>query len=261
MPKEPLWPKQPKEEEHLLHMWRPFRLRIDKKYKFLPRGPVFKTVQSLLRTLVMTVFPPYFKLCRGLRVYGRQNLKKVPGGAVSVCNHVHYLDCVMLACNCRRRMMYFASLKSNFEIPLIRHLIKLLGALPLPETSGGMAAFNRAVAKALQKGAFLQIYPEGILYPYYQDGIRPFHKGAFYYACQSGVPVVPYVITFRPRTGWRCFCGMKPLIDLHILEPVWPDASLTRKEAQLVLCAQVKEKMEDCLCEARKKLKDAGLRA
>ena len=96
---------------------------------------------------------------------------------------------------------------------------------------------------ALNDGAVVQIYPEGILVPYW-EGIRSFQKGAFYLAAQSGKPILPSVITFhRPRGIYRLY-KRKPCIHLTFLEPVYPTPNDTSREEILRLQKVCRERME-----------------
>ncbi len=117
-------------------MWAPLTVRVDGGYEYRlaePGGKVGarRAVPGDPRDLPAGVPPEVY----GLRVRGRENLEGAQGGVVTVCNHIHPLDCVMVACALRGRQTYFVSLKSNLEIPVIGRLVRLLGALPLPETA------------------------------------------------------------------------------------------------------------------------------
>ena len=50
--------------------------------------------------------------------------KDLKSGAITVANHVHILDGPMVACMLFPRKAYMASLKTNFEIPFIRWLVR-----------------------------------------------------------------------------------------------------------------------------------------
>ena len=61
---------------------------------------------------------------------------------------------------------------------------------------------------------------------FYYPNIRPLKKAIFKYAVRHDKPIILMAISFRPRTGlWKLF-GKKPLADLHIGEPLFPNKSL-----------------------------------
>lgn len=50
-------------------------------------------------------------------------------------------------------------------------------------------------------------------------------------AYRYALPVIPLVISFRPRTGWRkLFCKDEPLFTIHVGDPIVPDLNAPRKE-------------------------------
>ena len=93
-------------------------------------------------------------------------------------------------------------------------------------------AFNAAFDSFHEKGDWIHVFPEAVRWDCYSY-IRPFHKGTFTMAYKYGCPVVPCVITYRERKGIFRLTGKKqlPLFTIRILEPVFPDKTLNRKEA------------------------------
>ena len=57
-----------------------------------------RPLYRIVKWLILHIFPPVFRLLYGFRVVGRIPEEKMQNGCISVCNHVHKLDCVMLAC-------------------------------------------------------------------------------------------------------------------------------------------------------------------
>ena len=50
-------------------------------------------------------------------------------------------------------------------------------------------------------------------------------------AYKYSLPILPMVITFRPRTGWRkLFRKDGPLLTIHVGDPIMPDSNAARKE-------------------------------
>lgn len=230
--------------EPVVKMWTPLHLRMDADYTYVPDGVCFRTASALLRRLAYTVLPLVNRLCFGLQVEGRENLDSITGGAVTVCNHVHILDCGMVACTYDDRRLFFPTLKSNLEIPFVRHLVRLLGGFPIPDTLGAMRSFSTAVKDLLLQGNIVHLYPEGVLVPYY-DGVRKFRKGAFTFAYDCHVPVAPFLITYRTPQGLQKITHRKPLLTLHILPPVEPRYSGSRAQDIAWLCSTCSSEMKE----------------
>ena len=78
---------------------------------------------------------------------------------IVACNHVSYLDPVVLGIGFLRPVTYLAK-KELFAIPVLGPIIYKLGAYPLDREAGGAAAI-RAALRALKEGRCVGIFPEG----------------------------------------------------------------------------------------------------
>ena len=118
------------------------------------------------------------------------------------------------------------------------------GGIPIPTHNiHAMIKFNLAMEEALESGKWMHFYPEGSLWFYYPD-IRPFKKGVFKYAVKFDKPVIPLAFSFRPRKGLQKLFGKKPLVDLHIGKPLFPDQNLTPPEAIAAMQAEAYHVMQ-----------------
>ncbi|MGI6199930.1 MAG: lysophospholipid acyltransferase family protein [Christensenellales bacterium] len=179
-------------------------------------------IKPWLRSFALAVLPTINRVFLGHQVDGLDNLRDVRGPVISLCNHVHYLDCTMVACALRDRELFFPTLATNFDIPVANWLIARLGGVPIPTRMQGMVRFSHEVSELLQAGKSIHLFPEGWLTPYC-EGLRPFKKGAFSFAYLNNVPLVPMVITYHEPEGWQRFFKSKPALHLHILPPVYPN--------------------------------------
>jgi 1-acyl-sn-glycerol-3-phosphate acyltransferase len=230
-------------DQEVVHLWQAFPFEVTPDYAFFPDDPVFKAAHLAMDYLVYAVFAPIDALAFGLKIQGRENLAVLrETGAVTVANHVHILDCIFSASALRKPMPAFLSQASNFRVPIIRRLVRILGALPLPEDAAGLRALNAAVADHLRGGGVVHVYPEGVLIPY-SRGIRPFRRGAFAFAADAGVPVLPMVITYRRPAGAYRLYKKKPLLTLTILPPLWPDPALAKGPASRELLSRTRQAM------------------
>ena len=221
--REPLY-----ETEHILNMWKPFSFHTGSDYEYFPSGPVYLLLNRFIRLIVYLLFPWIHKIVFGLKVTGRNNLRKIKGGMVTVCNHVNIIDCVMVACNMDCRSVCFPTLESNFKIPVIRHLIRWLGAVPIPKEKGNFLKMMLSIEEYVKDGGIVHFYPETVMHPYY-NGIRGFRRGAFVTAYDCNVPIVPYVITYRNPGPVLKHFKKKPCLTMHILPPVYPDIRVNKR--------------------------------
>lgn len=201
----------------------------------------FTNFLTLLAYVVDSVF-------LGFKVKGKKELKKVKGGAVTVMNHVHPLDCTMVKIAVFPRRICFTSLRQNLELPFIGWLIKFCGALSLPDRWRDMLRFQRQLRQCLERGDWVHYYPEGLLVRDHRE-LSPFYAGAFFTAVNNNCPVIPMVITFlSPRGFWRWAIGKQRML-LSIGEPQYPDKTLSHKEAATDLTERTGEIMRRMLNE------------
>lgn len=218
------------EASHILHLWSPFDLDIDEDYDFIPKHPLFKLASNLLYYFASIILVVFNYIFFHFRIEGRENIKKVEGGKITISNHIHPMDCSMVGLANFPDPAFFPTLESNFGIPLVRHIIRLLHALPIPEQISNKYRFINEINLLLESGNTVHFYPEGSLWPYY-DKIRHFKDGAFKFAVNNHVPIIPMVYQFKENTGIWKFFKKKPSIKLVILEPIYPDQSIDKNLA------------------------------
>jgi 1-acyl-sn-glycerol-3-phosphate acyltransferase len=162
------------------------------------------------------------------------NLDRVPadGPAVIVCNHVAYMDPLVIGAKVRRPVR-FVMHRHIFSIPVMKQVFRLAKAIPIvsarKDPEGLQFALDQ-VAEELSAGRVVAIFPEGALT---RDGeIAKFRSGIEKIIERNPVPVVPMGL----QGFWGSFfsnCGGEPMthaprwrrsrIGLHVGEPVPPD--------------------------------------
>ncbi|WP_300667283.1 MFS transporter [Desulfoluna sp.] len=122
-----------------------------------------------------------------------ENLEKIPseGAAVIVCNHVSYMDALIIG-SCCRRPVRFVMDKGIFGIPVLNFIFRTGKTIPItsrrkdPETYEN--AFHR-IAEELEAGEVICIFPEGKLTR--TGEIDVFKSGIEKIIERTPVPVVP----------------------------------------------------------------------
>ena len=142
-----------------------------------------------------------------LRVRGVEANVPDEGAAVLVCNHVSYMDALILAASIPRPVRFVMYWKI-FNIPVMRWIFRTAKAIPIAgarENPELMQHAFDAVDAALAEGELVCIFPEGRLT---QDGaIAPFKSGVeriLARAAQAGrpVPVVPMALRGMWASMW-----------------------------------------------------------
>ncbi|MBQ8100005.1 MAG: 1-acyl-sn-glycerol-3-phosphate acyltransferase [Paludibacteraceae bacterium] len=186
----------------------------------------------VLRMIVYTIN----RVKNGLRVRGRENLKayrqQLKGGAITICNHCNRLDAPAVLCAVRaKRTTRIPMYAPNFNTK-DRWYMWAVGGIPIPESGmQAMKLFNAAFDEFHRRGAWFHIFPEAARWDAYKP-LRPFQKGAFTMAYKYDMPLIPCVITFRPRTGIYRLFGKpeEPLLTVTVGTPVLPDRTNSRKD-------------------------------
>ena len=117
------------------------------------------------------------------------------GAAILVCNHVSFVDAVLLMAASPRPIRFIMDHRI-FATPVLGTLFRLGKAIPIAPQKEDPAAYERAFAEArkvLDEGELLCIFPEGGLT---KDGTLGEFKGGVMKVLQTHpVPVVPMVLT------------------------------------------------------------------
>ena len=193
------------------------------------------------RGMIYAILWPVLRLAFGFRILGKENAKAVPGGVVTVCNHIHLLDCVMVYMAFPRRRMWALSLPGNLRLPAAGAIVRTMGGLAVPDSAEGYRKLYRHLEGCFAKGHGLQVYPEGELLPWCRE-LRPFHPGAFRFAVRFGVPVVPCALRQYRRQG-----PFKRGLELVVLPPVDSLPDLPSREAAIELEQRARAAMERAL--------------
>ena len=120
-------------------------------------------------------------------------LEHVPatGPAVLVCNHVSFVDWLLVAGACKRPAR-FVMHKSYYDLPVVRHMFDQAKVIPIAgarEDPDAMSEAFKRIAQELDDGQLVMIFPEGRLTT---DGEpSPFRPGIERVLARNPVPVVP----------------------------------------------------------------------
>ncbi len=123
-----------------------------------------------------------------------KNLHHLPehGGALIVCNHVSYMDSLLLSAVCPR-LIRFVMEEDYANLPPLRGFLRRAGVIPI--SASNRTSIRRAfndVEKALSEGHIVCIFPEGRLT---SDGeMNEFMRGIDIILRRSPVPVIPMAL-------------------------------------------------------------------
>jgi len=134
------------------------------------------------------------RLVYRFNVTGDENIP-VTGAAVLVCNHVSFVDAVLLMA-ASPRPIYFVMDHRIFKVPVLGWLFRLAKAIPIAPRREDPAAYEAAfdaAARVLREGDLLAIFPEGGIT---RDGtLQEFKGGIMKILERQPVPVIPMALT------------------------------------------------------------------
>jgi 1-acyl-sn-glycerol-3-phosphate acyltransferase len=122
-------------------------------------GYIFLVVPEYLLRCVAWLLS---RLVYRFKVVGDQHIP-TQGAAILVCNHVSFVDAVLLMA-ASPRPIYFLMDHRIFQLPVLGLLFKLAKAIPVAPQAQDPAAYDAAfdaAAKVLREGDLLCIFPEG----------------------------------------------------------------------------------------------------
>ena len=208
-------------------------IKFDSTYNYLDKSLKFKIWHLLIYLTTWFVVFPINRIRYGLRIEGREKIRQYrkcfTNGMMTVCNHVHRWDmlCVLQAMRYRKAWIPMYAQAFNGKDGF---LMKHIGGIAIPDNYSGLRKFDQALDELHSKKQWIHIFPESCSWYNYAP-LRPFKTGAFNMAYKYALPIIPMVITFRPRTGWRkIFSDSGPLLTIHVGDPIVPDLSAPRKE-------------------------------
>ena len=137
----------------------------------------------------------------------KSGLEHIPdeGPAVIVCNHVSFVDALIIAAACRRPVRFVMDHRI-YGMPLLNFVFRTSRTIPIASAKEDPAMMERAfadVAKALAAGDIVAIFPEGRITD--SGEIYPFRPGITRILASTPVPVVPMAL----RGLWGSFFSRK----------------------------------------------------
>jgi len=220
-------------EESVKKMERVYNAAIEGGKNEYYHGRIFRFFSRLLYTIIaVPVLYVWLKFVNGVRISGTKNLKSLKGGYLTVCNHVHRLDCVMVSMAIYPRKLIFPTIPENIDRWFPGIFVHLLGGEPVPRSLKDTGLFFDEMELYLLKGRVVHFFPEGELKPY-DTNIYEFKKGAFHLAARARVPVVPMTIFFRKPNGLYKLFKRKPLMTLTVGEAIYPVSTDIKEDGRI----------------------------
>ncbi len=184
--------------------------------------------EFLLRFLAWLLIHSMYRL----RLKGRGYLPE-EGAALLVCNHVSYVDALVIAAACPRPVRFVMDHRI-FHTPVLGAIFRAMKTIPIAPEKEDAQRKERAfeeIAKALREGDIICLFPEGKLTA---DGeMSPFKGGVMRILADTPVPVLPMALRglwgsffsrYSEGRAFRRWRGTFSSIELAIGAPLTPAA-------------------------------------
>lgn len=196
--------------------------------------------EFLIRFLVWILINTLYRI----RATGLEHIPR-EGPAVLVCNHVSYMDALIVGGTVRRPVR-FVMYYRIFDIPLLKLLFSTAKAIPIAPASENEALLNEAFERIdaeLAAGNLVCIFPEGAIT---RDGkIHEFRPGVEAILERRPVPVIPMALAgmwgswfsrskAKPETVRRLPGRLLSRVDLRVGEPI-PAKDATADSLELLV--------------------------
>ena len=173
------------------------------------------------------------------------NLRNIPdeGACLLTCNHVSYMDALIIAGACRRPVR-FVMFKPIFDLPVLNFIFRTGKTNPIHSKKADPETYHQAferISEELRAGEVVCIFPEGKLTE--SGDIEEFKPGVEKILQRDPVPVIPMALkglwgsffshrgtkalTGRPRRFWS-------KVELVAGEPITPERATASELQQQV---------------------------
>lgn len=195
--------------------WAPYKLKLTENYNYISKNKFLKILHHIV---VIGGLPSVYFICMlrwGYGIQGKENIRLIKNtSSITVSNHVHEMDSIMLTRAFYPYSPYFISQKQNFEMFIVGFFVHILRGIPIPSGQDLKslkkirADINHLLKTTNHK---VHIFPEASVEPFHRN-LRNFKKGAFYFAVQNNVPVLPMVFVYpKPK-----------MLTLLVGKPIYP---------------------------------------
>ncbi len=219
---------------------------VDERFSFLPKSIFFRVIGWMAYYLLAIPLVHFYCYCVcGFRVKNKKAVKALRNtGYFLYANHSHFTDAFLSPIVAFPKRAYVIVNPDAVSIPGIRVLVQMLGGIPIPQSLKAMPLFLTAIGARAKEDCCVGIFPEAHMWNYCTF-LRPMHGASFRYPAAMELPSVAVAVTYQRR---RIPFLKTPRRTVFVSDPIYPDPSLSKKEAQTKIEREVeaflKEKLE-----------------
>ncbi len=178
--------------------------------------------EFLMRFIVWMLIHTFYRV--------KQDIRHIPdeGAALLVCNHVSYVDVLILTACCPRPIRFVMD-DNIFRLPILNFVFRTAKVIPIAGGRGNIAVLRKAfdqISEALKSGELVCFFPEGKLT---EDGeIHCFLPGFERIVARDSAPVIPLAL----RGLWNSIFSHNPDVRwTHVLRRIFAEVELVSAPA------------------------------
>lgn len=178
---------------------------------------------------------------RSTRIEGLDKIRSIQGGAIITSNHFNQLDNTVVRHMIHakdRHKVYTVIQESNMAMDgLFGMLMNYGGNIPISNSYDYMRhGFMDELQKVIDQKDYILIYPEQEMWFNYRKP-RPCKRGAFHFASQLQVPVIPCFVEIIDLPDMDDENFHKVRYVIHVLDPLYPDPNKTHRQNSIEMAA------------------------
>lgn len=142
---------------------------------------------------------PFFRFCARMLCYAiyyprYTGFEKIPktGAAILICNHVSYVDGLIIAAGCNRPVRFIID-THIYNVPVVHYFMKWNRAIPILPTRESVTHALEEISAGIKAGDLICIFPEGQLT--YTGSLGRFKTGIESIIRRDPAPVYPIALT------------------------------------------------------------------
>ena len=202
-------------------------IKIDEHYKY-KHNFLWNLCSFVVQNIIsMPIKYFYAKIKFNHKIVGKEKFKisKENGYFIYVNHTQEFCDTFLPSIANYPKRNFFIVNPENVSMKGLKHLVELLGAIPVPGNIKGTKNFKDIISNHIKNKHSITIYPEAHIWPYYTK-IRPFKDVSFKYPVELNVPI--YTIT----NTYQLYKKNKVQITSYIDGPFYPKQNTQKKQAQ-----------------------------
>ena len=177
-----------------------------------------------------------------VKIINRGNEPTKEQGPYLVCaNHQTLLDPILICAATKRQQPHFMAKAELFKVPVLRRLIRWLGAYPVSRGKSDVAAVKHAIS-LLKSGRSVGLFPQGTRCPERKPRDCKIKFGAGLIAAHAGVQVLPVHVKIK-NYRWKLFRR----VTIVFGEPI-PFEAFDYREGEAGEYARISQQIFDEIC-------------